>query len=274
MRNWSGLTVLLVSRGREKGLSARLPAYLNRVFIRSMKADLSDNHLPDAGAPFNCPKGDFPCSYLAEIVSLREQVLRLTEQVRIDALTGLYNFRFFTEALPMEMERTRRSAQALSLIILDVDHFKIFNDRWGHEQGNKALVHIAQLIGLAVRKLDMACRFGGEEFVIILPNTDLHQAVQVAGRLREMVESTSFYLESQKPVTITASLGVDTFKAQDIDTADNLLNRVDSWLYKAKQDGRNCVAHPPLVTSQLNRAVTQEEKDALLILPKDSFPQV
>jgi PleD family two-component response regulator len=98
-----------------------------------------------------CPLSDTPCQFLQELQHLRQEVDLLKEQVRTDALTGLYNFRFFSDTLPLEMERARRSFQPLSLIILDIDHFKGFNDRWGHELGNRALSHIARLIGLTIR---------------------------------------------------------------------------------------------------------------------------
>lgn len=215
-----------------------------------------------------CSNGDLPCGYLSEINYLREEVLRLTEQIRIDALTGLFNFRFFTESLAIEMERTRRSDQPMGLVILDIDHFKVFNDRWGHDAGNRALIHVAQLIILAVRKLDIACRFGGEEFVLILPNTELPQAVQVAERLRTMIASTPFAVALNESVAITASLGIDVFSASDGDTTDSLLKRTDAWLYQAKHQGRNCLAHPRIELPLDRVSVTLEEKEALFDFDK------
>jgi diguanylate cyclase (GGDEF)-like protein len=160
------------------------------------------------------------------------------------------------------MERASRSFQPLSLIILDIDHFKGFNDRWGHELGNRALSHVAQLIGLTVRKLDFACRFGGEEFVILLPNTDLRQAKNVAERLREIIATTSLALE-QELITITASLGVDEYRGNHSDSSDGFVERVDAWLYQAKHAGRNCVKGPVIEPADVSTTVTTEEKDAL-----------
>lgn len=229
-----------------------------------MNLNLQQNNDKELDHLVSCPKGDQSCGYLTEILHLREEVSRLSEQVRTDALTGLYNFRFFTEGLAFEMERTRRSTQTMSLIILDVDHFKVFNDRWGHELGNKALVHIAQLINITIRKLDLACRFGGEEFVIILPDTELYQAINVAERLRESIASTPILIEGGDSVLITASMGVDSFTAKDTDSADGLLQRTDVWLYRAKHNGRNCLAHPtPEDTPSPKVSVTHEEKAAL-----------
>lgn len=207
-----------------------------------------------------CPVGESQCQYLAELEHLRQLVTNLEKQVRTDALTNLYNFRFFTEMLPLEMERTRRFGQSMALMLVDIDHFKRFNDQWGHELGNQALVHVAQLINQTVRKLDMACRFGGEEFVIILPSTDLAQAVSVAERLREAIECTPVE-NGTHPISITASIGVDEFKLQHTDTPEALLKRVDTWLYSAKNEGRNRVAHPEFHTDILS--VSSAEKAAL-----------
>jgi diguanylate cyclase (GGDEF)-like protein len=215
-----------------------------------------------------CTHSDDACQFLSEIVELRAEVNSLTEQVRTDALTGLYNFRFFNETIALEMERTSRGTQPLSMILLDIDHFKKFNDQWGHELGNHALVHIATLIKVAVRKLDFPCRFGGEEFVILLPNTDLRQAVNVAERLREMIASTSLEVLGQSAIAITASLGVDQFVSTNSDTSEAFVRRVDSWLYKAKHGGRDQVVYPDLITNVPItiplKAVTQDEKNALL----------
>lgn len=207
-----------------------------------------------------CPVGESSCHYLGELLQLRQEVDCLAEQVRTDALTGLFNFRYLNEILPIEMERTRRSGLSMSLILLDIDHFKQFNDQWGHELGNQVLVHVAQQIQLTLRKLDLPCRFGGEEFMVVLPNTELSKAVGVAERLREMIALAPLQNDGQ-PIPITASLGVDEFKLQHSDTPESLLRRVDAWLYLAKAGGRNRVAHPKLVTGVA--AVTPAEKDAL-----------
>jgi diguanylate cyclase (GGDEF)-like protein len=217
---------------------------------------------PSDFASQSCPLSDIPCQFLQELQTLRQEIDLLKEQVRTDALTGLYNFRFFSDALPLEMERARRSFQPLSLIILDIDHFKGFNDRWGHELGNRALTHIAKLIALTIRKLDFACRFGGEEFVILLPNTDLRQTMSVAERLREIIAITPL-VDEEDIITITASLGVDEFRGNHSDTPEGFVERVDAWLYRAKHAGRNCVQGPVIEISEVSTTVTPEEKDAL-----------
>jgi diguanylate cyclase (GGDEF)-like protein len=217
----------------------------------------------DTNVNLCCHYGERQCEFLDEITQLREKVDSLTELVRTDALTGLYNFRFFNETIELEMERTRRGTQPLSMILLDIDHFKKFNDKWGHHIGNHALVHIASLIKIAIRKLDFGCRFGGEEFVILLPNTDLRQAVSVANRLREMIESVPLDLEGLGIIGVTASLGVDEFTSRDSESCEAFVHRVDAWLYKAKEQGRNQVFSPGLSGTSVVGSITQEEKSAL-----------
>lgn len=212
-----------------------------------------------------CLLGDSPCRFAQELQNLREQVSLLKEQVRTDALTGLYNFRFFSDTLPLEMERARRSFQALSLIVLDIDHFKKFNDTWGHELGNQALSLVANLIRLTIRKLDYACRFGGEEFIILLPNTDLGQARSVAERLREVIQNTPL-LHNGHTLSITASLGVGEFRANHNDTPEGFVERVDSLLYEAKNDGRNRVKSSVIDSAPVQSTVTPDEKAALVDL--------
>lgn len=218
----------------------------------------------------SCSLGDNNCQFLSEIVALRREVNFLKEQVRTDELTGLFNYRFFNETIALEMERTRRGTQPLSMILLDVDHFKKFNDQWGHEIGNQALMHIARLIKLAVRKLDYPCRYGGEEFVILLPNTDLRQAINVAERLREMIATTPLLVNDQQEIAITSSLGVDQFASNNSETSEAFIQRVDARLYKAKHNGRNQVSYPEMVALALKESVTLEEKDVLFNALRDS----
>jgi diguanylate cyclase (GGDEF)-like protein len=214
-----------------------------------------------------CTAAGAVCRYADELLSLREQVTELSQQVFSDALTGLYNYRYFNQTLPLEIERTYRSGQPMALILLDIDHFKQFNDQWGHELGNQALAHVAKLITIAIRKLDMACRFGGEEFVVILPNTDLAQAVGVAERVRAMVAATPLETMAQA-IPLTISLGVDEYRSQQMEGPEDFLRRVDTWLYQAKNAGRNRVAAPDLDAYQV--AISADEKEALFDLWSES----
>ena len=209
-----------------------------------------------------CASGEL-CLYKNLIDQLQTEVSILQEQAQTDALTGLYNYRFFADVLPREMERAQRSLQPMSMIMIDIDHFKKFNDQWGHEVGNQALIHIAKLIHQTIRKLDIACRFGGEEFVVILPNTDLRQSIYVANRIREVIEDTWLRITTET-ISITASLGVDEYRANHTDSLEGFIERVDAWLYQAKHLGRNRVMHPDLsVDVVVATNVTPDEKDAL-----------
>lgn len=209
-----------------------------------------------------CASGEV-CLHRNLINQLQTEVAILKEQTQTDALTGLYNYRFFSDVLPREMERAQRSLQPMSMMMIDIDHFKKLNDHWGHEVGNQALIHIAKLIHQTIRKLDIACRFGGEEFVVLLPNTDMRQSIYVANRIREIIEITGLRLNAET-ISITASLGVDEYRAHHTDSPEGFIERVDSWLYQAKHLGRNRVLHPDLNTAgKVATKVTPDEKDAL-----------
>lgn len=210
----------------------------------------------------HCDSGQ-ACRYIELINELQQQVEGLKNQAQTDALTGLYNYRFFADALPREMERAQRSFQPVSMIMIDIDFFKKLNDHWGHEIGNQALIHLATIIRQTIRKLDIPCRFGGEEFAVILPNTDLRQSIAVANRIREMIEQSILKIAGDT-IPITASLGVDEYRPHHSDSAEGFIERVDSWLYEAKHAGRNNVRHPALANNQpIQTNVTADEKDAL-----------
>ncbi len=209
-----------------------------------------------------CPVGEDHCVYIDELVELRLLNDKLLELVRTDTLTGIYNYRHFRRSLEHEMERSRRSGQPTALILVDLDHFKNVNDTWGHEIGNDALVQTANLMRTAVRKLDIPCRYGGEEFIIILPSTDLLISIQVAERLRNLIASTPLPVPGGE-IRLTASLGVDVFTAEQGDSPEDFVKRADALLYRAKNEGRNRVCHAVSDLGEAEAQVTREEKDAL-----------
>ncbi|MBS3898919.1 MAG: diguanylate cyclase [Dethiobacter sp.] len=157
-----------------------------------------------------------------------------------DELSGLFNHRFFHHCLEKEVDRVRRYQFSLALVIIDLDNFKQYNDKWGHPQGDKALACAARILQDTVRASDTVARCGGEEFAIILPQTTLTQAKQLCERIREVMESTPIPLQKgEKTEPLTASFGVAVYE-QDM-TALQLVEEADRILYFAKRSGKNLV---------------------------------
>ena len=208
-----------------------------------------------------CPVGESKCEYLDEVAKLRKEVEVLSTLVRTDSLTGLFNFGHFAQALELEMERTRRSGQPTVLIMMDLDHFKMINDTWGHEVGNKILINTASIIRRTVRKLDIPCRYGGEEFAIILPDTPFPAGIQFAQRLRAMIATAVVQVEEES-IKATCSFGVDAFTTKNKGDQKKFIAQVDSFLYESKEKGRDQVRHG--ITDYAEERVSSEEKDALL----------
>jgi diguanylate cyclase (GGDEF)-like protein len=219
----------------------------------------SSSYIPFEG---RCDAGN-PCRYGELVNQLQQQIITLKEQAQTDALTGLYNYRFFADALPREMERAHRSFQPVSLIMIDIDRFKKLNDQRGHEAGNQVLIHVSKIIKQTIRKLDIACRFGGEEFAVILPNTDLRHSIAVAKRVREAIENSALNLPADS-INVTASLGVDEYRPHHSDSMEAFIERVDTHLYEAKKTGRNRVKYPEAEENKfIHTHVSADEKDAL-----------
>jgi diguanylate cyclase (GGDEF)-like protein len=206
-----------------------------------------------------CPVGEPTCSIINENRQLRKECQQLHDDLRTDTLTGLFNYRHFSEALEAEMERTQRSRIPTSLLLLDIDFFKKVNDTWGHEVGNQALKHLAALIKQQLRKIDIPCRYGGEEFTIILPSTPLNMATAVGERLRRAIEGSPLQLDDGT-LTITVSIGVESYRANMQISRDEFVHLTDGYLYQAKQDGRNRICSP---AHKEGTGVTADEKSAL-----------
>lgn len=156
-----------------------------------------------------------------------------------DTLTGLLNRRAFMDATGRELARSRRYSDKLSAVLLDVDHFKQINDRRGHATGDAVLATVGQLLTNALRSCDIVARWGGEEFVLLLPSTSLEGAEQVAERIREQLASARIQDSTGDLVPVTASFGVATYG--DGETLEQLVDRADRAMYRAKSGGRNRV---------------------------------
>ena len=165
----------------------------------------------------------------------------LKEQASRDGLTGLYNHRYFHEALSIEVARSRRYEHSFSLIFLDVDHFKRYNDTHGHIEGDQVLHTLGNIFRERLRETNLAARYGGEEFVILLPETTKEGACIVAEDIRKVVEDFPFPgREAQPTGRLTVSLGVATFP-EDAKDGSTVIQRADQALYRAKNEGRNRV---------------------------------
>ena len=189
-----------------------------------------------------CPVGESSCAWLDEIVRLRAQVDKLSELVATDTLTGLFNLRHFKQVMRAEMDRSRRSSIPTSLVMAEVDHFEILNDAHGGEAGNHVLKRIADICRGEVRTTDHVCRYGGEVFAIVFPETHLNLAVKVADRIRQEIADTPVQLDNGE-VKVTVSLGASVYVKTSVIDLVEFVDSVDKFLFEAKQSGRNCICH-------------------------------
>jgi two-component system cell cycle response regulator len=160
-----------------------------------------------------------------------------------DQLTGLYNRRYLVTHTDAIFADPNTDQKPISILVIDVDHFKPINDTYGHEAGDLVLQELAKRIVSSVRGIDVACRYGGEEFVLLMPSTDSELASMIAERLREDIEEHPIVVdeETQKAISLTVSIGIATSDVGDNDTAQKMLKRADDALYQAKNQGRNQV---------------------------------
>lgn len=179
--------------------------------------------------------------YLTQQLNVTEQKMRVLATT--DGLTGTLNRRYFFERGQNEIERAQRYGHAMSMLILDIDHFKQVNDRFGHQAGDFVLTQLAELADQSIRSTDLLGRYGGEEFIMILPEAGLGNARAVAERLRKKVEDHKFVFD-QETIRITISIGVSSLDNPDM-AFDDLISRADRSLYAAKDAGRNQVADFP-----------------------------
>jgi diguanylate cyclase (GGDEF)-like protein len=201
-------------------------------------------------APRVFPKGRLQLlSILGSFATMSIDNARLHQHTRqmacTDGLTGLYNHRQFKKMFKEEMSRTERYQKPLSLIMLDVDDFKKFNDTFGHPAGDKVLMTVAEILRDTSRESDLTFRYGGEEFMVILPETAIGEALVAAERVRGAIEAHSVrHLEGVADKGVTVSVGVASCP-RDGGSPDELLQAVDTLLYQAKGQGKNKVHHLP-----------------------------
>ncbi|MDY8109519.1 PleD family two-component system response regulator [Fulvimarina sp. 2208YS6-2-32] len=173
--------------------------------------------------------------------TLRMTVERTLELAVIDGLTGLHNRRFLDAHMGRAVSEAAKRQGAFSLMIADIDHFKRINDTHGHDVGDAVLQEFARRLEISVRASDLACRLGGEEFAVLLPNADQRTAEITAERFRKFVEATAFGVPGGAEITVTVSIGVAVYPASGED-ATSLMRAADTALYKAKNEGRNRTA--------------------------------
>ena len=172
---------------------------------------------------------------------LRDNVQISIEMAITDALTGLFNRRYMESHLAGLLEQASARGKPLAVLVIDIDYFKSINDTHGHDAGDDVLREFALRIKRSIRGIDLACRYGGEEFVVVMPETDMAVAAMVAERLRRRIAAEPFAIhEGARSIPVTISIGIAALRGAD-DNAAGVLKRADQALYRAKRDGRNRV---------------------------------
>ena len=202
----------------------KIKNYLHEEKIFTINADYYEN------------KEHYYVFSLTDITQIKEKSNLLEYQANHDKLTGLFNRNKFDDFFMKEIKRSKRYEASLSLIVLDIDNFKIVNDTYGHQIGDNVLKEIARIILLHVREQDIASRWGGEEFLVLLPHTNLEGSAIVAEKIRADIEENLF---TELNLKITASFGSTQLKNED--TEESLIIRADNFLYEAKNSGKNKV---------------------------------
>ncbi len=199
---------------------------------------------------------------LKRLLELEKENRHLKSLSQTDELTGFYNKRFLNKQLKIEITRTKRTGQPFCLMFIDLDNFKSINDTFGHAKGDEFLINVCHLICEKIRPTDFACRYGGDEFVIIMPATFLLDGISIAQRWHNLIVQVAAQME----VNVSSSIGIDEFDVSCTLKAEEFLDKVDKELYNAKNTGKNKVSYPG-ERLKANKAeekfVTPAEKDAL-----------
>jgi diguanylate cyclase (GGDEF)-like protein len=176
-----------------------------------------------------------------ELTNERIRMMEKLQELAItDGLTKLYNSRSFYSQLESEIDRSNRYQHPLTLLLLDIDHFKEYNDKFGHLEGDKVLVGFSRIIKSCLRTNDSAYRYGGEEFTVILPETAGEEARTVAQRIRAALEDEPFLPEGEEAVTVTISIGATEYNPKE--ALSTFIQRADQAMYRSKRNGRNRVS--------------------------------
>jgi diguanylate cyclase (GGDEF)-like protein len=248
---------------------------LKKTATKSTSRLSKQDELPEV---FLIPAQDIPPEQLKKLINkgiiikpkddLINRLLKLEKDNRhlkslsiTDGLTGLYNKRFFNKQLKIEIARAKRTGEPFCLMLIDLDNFKSINDNLGHAKGDELLVKICHLISRKIRPTDFACRYGGDEFAAILPETSLLDGIIIAQRWHELIKSVAM----QMKVKVSSSIGIDEFDAACAISAQDFLEKVDQELYNAKGTGKNKISYPDLMRAGIAEArlVTPAEKDTL-----------
>jgi len=243
-RGFDGLRLCARIRSRDRGRAMPILALVNpdnrEQIVRALDIGVNDVLLRpvDANEFGARVKTQLRCKRYAD--TLRQSLDSSFEMSVTDQLTGLHNRRFMQARLEDALARLEHGVEPASVMIADVDYFKRVNDQWGHDAGDKVLQEIARRLKANMRAIDVTCRYGGEEFVVVMPGADIDAALQAAERLRVSIEAKPFDLgNGLGSLPITLSAGVTELVHGD--THESALIRADQALYKAKNAGRNCV---------------------------------
>lgn len=239
----SGLLIFAARYGPEIALLRRLRALLgvtNHIRAGDLTARTrfpqSDEELAQLGHALD----DMAQALQKRDADLKQALRELSEQVITDPLTRLNNRRYLWDFLGRDLIRARRAVLPVAAILFDIDHFKRFNDTWGHEAGDLVLKSVADVIRQNVRGSDIACRYGGEEFIIVLPEATRNVSVERADQIRRDIERMELLMGERKLERVTASFGVALYPTH-ADNAEALVRAADQALYRAKDNGRNRV---------------------------------
>ncbi len=205
---------------------------------------------------------------LKRLLELEKENHHLKSLSQTDELTGFFNKRFLNKQLKIEITRTKRTGQPFCLMFIDLDNFKSINDTLGHAKGDEFLIKVCHLICEKIRPTDFACRYGGDEFVIIMPATFLLDGISIAQRWHDLIVQVAAQME----VNVSSSIGIDEFDVSCPLRAEEFLDKVDKELYNAKNTGKNKVSYPGgsfKAHKAEEKFVTPAEKDALY---KGSLP--